>query len=412
MLKLILIALGFLSIILALRVGLFLLNVKPYSEGQVVTFQTALENQPKITSRGQQISLNMPNSQRVIILLGLDPSLNYGDKIKIEGKIKYFTGSNGGRVASINHPKVALIQRGTDSSLILKVRKNIISFFNSKLDQTDSALMLGIVFGIKQQMGNHFYTNLQRTGLLHVIAASGMNISMVGGFFVAFFTLFLKRQLALSVSMLGILLYALLAGFEPSIVRAAIMGILVISAQLLGRQSSAFLGLFGAGFVMLFISPSLIYDIGFQLSFMATFGLIYLRPVFKLNSRLRHLIEKSLIGEDLATTLTAQIVTLPILLINFGSYSLASILVNAIVLWTVPILMVIGGASALLGLILPPLGGLVSYLSLPFLAYFEGVVNWFGSSGASLTIDNIPLTIVIGYYLMLLALIVLVNRRK
>lgn len=417
--KLILIALAFLSIILALRVGLFLANIKPYSEGQVLTFQTTLENQPKITVRGAQVTLNLPNSQRVIVFLSLDPSLNYGDKIKIEGRIKYFKASNGtkalpaGRqVASMSYPRIVLAEKGTDSSLILKVRENIISFFNSKLNQTDSALMLGIVFGIKEQMDSRFYANLQKSGLLHVIAASGMNIAMVGGFFVAFFTLFLKRQLALIVSIFGILLYALLAGLEPSIVRAAIMGTLVLSAQLLGRQNSAFLGLFGAGFVMLFLNPPLIYDIGFQLSFMATFGLIYLRPVFTHNSRLRRLIEKSLIGEDLVTTITAQVITLPILFINFGSYSLVSILVNAVVLWTVPILMIIGGASALLGLIFPPLGGLVSYLALPFLSYFEAVVNWFGSSSSQFTVHSLPFSIMIGYYLLLFALIVYARKRS
>lgn len=410
--KLALTVLGFLSVILVIRVGLFLNSVVPYKESEVVTFQTILENQPKKTARGQQVTLNLPNSERVIVLFGLDPTLSYGDTVKVEGKIKYFTPSNGNKVASINKPKIALIEKGTESSLMLIVRENIISFFNSNLNQTDSALMLGIVFGIKQQMNSHFYANLQRTGLLHVIAASGMNISMVGSFFVAFFVLFFRRQLAIGLSIVGILLYALLAGLEPSIVRAAIMGILVLTASLLGRQSSAFLGLFGAGFVMLFKNPILIYDVGFQLSFMATFGLIYLRPVFTHSLRLNKLIQKSVIGEDLVTTLTAQIITLPILLINFGSYSLTSILVNAILLWTVPILMVIGGFSALVGIIFEPLGGLISYLALPFLAYFEAVVNAFGSQASLFTIDHIPLTIVIGYYLLLFALIVHVNKRK
>ena len=213
------------------------------------------------------------------------------------------------------------------------------------------------------------------------------------------------------LSDLGILFYAFLAGFEPSIVRAAIMGILVFMAQLTGRQNSAFLGLFSAGFIMLFVNPSLIFDIGFQLSFMATLGLIYIRPIFFRKKNLKKLIEKSVVGEDVATTISAQIATLPILLANFGSFSFSSILVNALVLWTVPVIMIIGGISALLGLIFAPIGQILAYISIPFLLYFETVVDFFGARSSQLTIDHLPLTIFFGYYLILFSIILRLRKR-
>ncbi|MEK9208380.1 MAG: ComEC/Rec2 family competence protein, partial [Patescibacteria group bacterium] len=147
------------------------------------------------------------------------------------------------------------------------------------------------------------------------------------------------------------------------------------------------------------------------LSFMATFGLIYLRPVFSLSRRLETFLKRSIIGEDVATTITAQAITLPILLVNFGSYSLASILINGILLWTVPILMIIGGFAALAGLILEPVGRLVAYLALPLLYYFEAIVDSFGSLGSVLTIDQLPFTISLGYYLILLSVIVWIRRK-
>lgn len=410
--KLIFLILASSSFLLILRLALHFVNFKPYPQGKTITFETQLQNQPKISNRGQQVSLTMPNSQRVTARLVLNPLLSYGDKIKIEGRLNYFEGENSNKIAFMNYPKFAITEKGNQQNLILKARESIIGFFNSNLNPKYSSLMLGIVFGIKQEMPQGFYDSLQKTGMLHVIAASGMNITMVGGFFLGLFGLFLRRQLALLLTILGILFYALMAGLEPSIVRATVMGILVFSAQLTGRQTSSFLGLFIAGFIMLFKNPSLLFDLGFQLSFMATLGLIYFRPLFFLNQKLKRLIEKSIIGEDLATTISAQVFTLPILLVNFGSYSLTSVLVNAIVLWTVPVIMILGGLSAVLALIVEPLGTLILYLSIPFLLYFEKVVEIFSKWGGQFEIKSLPILVICGYYLILVSTTLFLKQKK
>ncbi len=410
--KLIFLALASLSLVLILRLAIFSANFTPYPEGQIVSFETRVTSQPKISSRGQQVNLNLPNSQRVSVRFALIPEITYGDTLKVEGKIKYFEVDNGNKVASINYPEFELIERGVDSNLILKVREDIINLFNSSLEPKYSALVLGITFGIKQEMPQDFHDRLEKTGLLHVIAASGMNITMVGGFLMSLFALFLKRQLALVLTMLGIVFYAFMAGLEPSIVRASIMGILVFAAQFTGRQNSSFLGLFIAAFLMLFKNPSLIYDIGFQLSFMATLGLIYLRPLFFIKHRYKKVIEKSFIGDDLATTISAQIFTLPILLLNFGSYSLISVLVNALVLWTVPVIMIIGGVSGIAGLIFDPLGYLLSYLSIPFLLYFEKTIDLSSRFTGGMSVLSIPAPVIIGYYLILASLISYIKKKE
>jgi len=410
--KLILLVLVLLSVILAFRLILYFANSESYLQGQLLTFETTIQSQPKSSSRSQRVSLILPNSQRAVVQFPLKPILSYGDRLRLEGKIQYFKAQNGHRIAFIDYPKILILKKGIEGSLILKVRESIINFFNSSLSPIQSSLMLGIVFGIKQEIPSGFYANLQKTGLLHVIAASGMNISMVGGFLVGIFGLIFKRQLALILSILGILLYVLMAGLEPSIVRASIMGILVFGAQLVGRQNSSFLGLFAAVFVMLFLNPSLLLDLGFQLSFMATLGLIYFRPLFFLNKKIKYLIEKSLLGEDLVTTITAQIFTLPILLVNFGNYSLVSILVNGILLWTVPLLMIIGGLASIFGLLFQPLGRLIAYLSVPLLFYFEKIVNLFAGLGGKFEINNLSVLIICGYYLILVSLVLFIREKR
>ncbi len=401
-----------LFILLSIRIALFYSSVEKYPPGQIISWQAKVLTQPKLSVRGQQFSVSMPNSQRVLLNLKLIPQVSYGDSLLIRGKVDYIEVGEGDLIAFMNYPEFRIVEVGREGSFIIRIREHIISFFNSSLPQTYSSLMLGIVFGIKEEMPADFYLDLQKTGLMHVIAASGMNITMLGGFLSLIFAMFFRRQVALILTILGIILYAVLAGLEPSIVRASIMGILVFLAQLTGRQNSSFLALFFAAFLMLMRTPSLILDVGFQLSFLATFGLVYLRPIFAFIPGIKRFSEKSVIVEDLTTTLTAQISTLPILLANFGSYSLWSIPVNAIVLWTVPILMIIGGAAAIISFLIEPMARVVLYFSVPFLLYFTKIVEVFGSFPGQINIKSMSLMIISGYYLIILAIIVYFRNKK
>ena len=401
---------GGLALILVVRLINFNSSVIKYNSGTIISFKTRLLTEPKITTQGQKFSVFMPNSERISVTAKLNPLLGYGDDLEIRGKIQYFEAENGKQIAFMRFPETRVLSKG-DTKTIFRLRERIVNFFNSTLGLKESALMLGITFGIKEEMPEDFEANLQTSGLMHVIAASGMNITMLGGFLASVFVLFLRRQIALLATMLGIVFYAALAGFEPSIIRAAVMGILVFGAQILGRQSTAFVVLFATGFGMLMINPSLIYDIGFQLSFMATAGLVYLRPVFLINPKLKEAISRSVLGEDLITTSTAQLATMPILLVNFGSYSPWSILVNAVLLWIVPFVMIIGGVAGVISLIFEPLARIITYLSIPFLLYFIKVTDFFGGFQGQVDVSSIPFMIISGYYLILLA-IILWSRNK
>jgi competence protein ComEC len=249
---------------------------------------------------------------------------------------------------------------------------------------------LGIVFGIKQNISSEFLQEIQNVGLTHVIAASGMNVTLVSGFIFYFLSLFFKRQLATFLSILGIVFYVALAGFEPSIIRAAIMGIIVFSSQILGRGQYTFLTLLLTGFIMLFISPEYLLSISFQLSYTATLGILYLPKLFT-----RYV---NLFTQDLITTLSAQIATLPILLLNFGSFSVVSILVNVLVLWTIPILMILGSLAAIFSPIFPIFSTVFLYLCLPFLIYFEKVVSLFSGLMPQVSVDSFPWQFAASYY--------------
>ncbi|HKC14775.1 MAG TPA: ComEC/Rec2 family competence protein, partial [Patescibacteria group bacterium] len=218
-------------------------------------------------------------------------------------------------------------------------------------------------------------------------------------FLSSIFLLFFKRQIALVISIVGIIIYAVLAGLEPSIIRASIMGILVFTASIFGRQTWPLYGLLLAGFVMLMWDPNLLNDIGFQLSFLATIGLLYMKPFFK-----------NKILDGFQTTIFAQAATLPILVSNFGTYSLWSIVVNSLILWTIPLLMVIGGVSAVISFIIFPIAKILLYLSLPLLIFFESVVRFFSGLSGTIKIENLSWQIVLGYYCLLASFILARNK--
>lgn len=401
---------GLLLLILSLRFWFFYHNQTQYKDGEYVSFATTLLSDPETSGSQQRISANLASGERILVIVPLIPEFHYGDTVAVSGTISKRLLSNKKSLLSIYFPKIRAVKSGL--AIVSSVRQKIISIFSMSLPSPSSSLLLGIVFGIKEPMPKEFKDNLRTSGVLHVIAASGMNVTLIGGFISSFFAFFLKRQLALVISIIGIMFYALLAGLEPSIIRASIMGILVFSSQILGRQNMARNGLLIAGFLMLFIQPYLIFDVGFQLSFSATLGLLYIKLLFEQNLRLKTIIKKSLVGSDAITAIAAQLATLPILLANFGSYSLWSILANGLVLWTIPILMVIGGISGAAGLIFMPLGSLLLYLSYPLLLYFERTVNLLGQIESKISIQELSWPIIIGYYSMLISCVLFFRRKS
>ncbi len=183
------------------------------------------------------------------------------------------------------------------------------------------------------------------------------------------------------------------------------MALFAFGAGVAGRQNSSFLALFFAAWLMIFWDPTVATSISFILSFAATLGIVLLDPIFKLT------ILKQDVLEDFRTTLSAQISTTPILLFSFGTYAPISIVTNLLVLWTVPPLMVLGMIAAVLFWI-PILAAPFVYLCLPLLNYFWAVIDFFAARATPITIENIPWTLIVGYYLILGSAIIYFHKRR
>ena len=257
-----------------------------------------------------------------------------------------------------------------------------ISVINSLLPEPHASLLNGILFGIKASMPRTFYNALIDTGTLHIIALSGMNISILAAL-TAQTTLFLGRKASSIFTICLIVLFTIFVGASPSIVRAAIMGCLSLIAVYFGRQSWGLLSLFFASGIMLLINFSLIKNISFQLSFLATFGIILA------NKKMEHLKRKSLIEqprlnwnqlipvfkENLRLTLSAQLFTLPVILYNFHRLSLIAPLANLLTEWVIQPIMVLGLITAFIGWIWLPLAYIVAWITWVPLTYFIIIIE-------------------------------------
>lgn len=402
----------FLVMILFIRIFLFYQSKPLITTEKKTTIEGTIASEPKINNNFQNFQLQLNDGNRVFITTLMDKEYHFQDQLIIIGTLEKRLLNNQVLYTSFM-PEIIPEKSSLGSILALVnlVRQNIITVFNKLLSPDQSALLLGVVFGVRLNISDSFMQSLRGAGVLHVIAASGMNVTLVGGFLSSVFLLFLKRQWAIVFTILGLFFYATMAGLQPSIIRATIMGSFVFSAQLLGRQYLASLALFLTAFIMLFISPFLFFDIGFQLSFLATLGLIYLRPVID-SGFSKTLIRKIPVIEDLTTTIAAQIATLPILLFNFGSYSLYSIIVNALVLWTIPILMVLGGVAAIFSFVFEPITKLFVYLCIPLLMYFEKIVALFPNINSNFDPESIHLSLMFGYYLIITSLILFFRKHE
>ena len=229
----------------------------------------------------------------------------------------------------------------------------------------ESALLNGILIGDDNEIPPAIVAAFRTTGTSHIVSISGFNVSIVIALVVQMLgRIFNKRHVAL-IAIPAIVVYMLLTGASASVVRASVMAMLSLIGQLLWRRGFTLNTLCAAAFVMLAIDPDTLFDGGFQLSFMATLGLVLYadrltQATQRLLTRLVTLVRAERLSGFMAdvvlVTLSAQITTLPLLLANFRQLSIISLLANAIVLPLQPAAMILGMLGSAVGVFTPAIG--------------------------------------------------------
>ncbi len=276
-----------------------------------------------------------------------------------------------------------------------------------------ASLLAGILLGVDTGIPRDLVAAFSATNTAHIIAISGFNIAILAGIFTAFARRVVGERFAVFVVVGGLALYTLLVGAGASVVRAAIMGSLSVIALRVHRPNTALNTLGAAALLMLAGNPFTLYDLGFQLSFLATLGLmLYVTPLTRAfenffarwtsGERAQQLV--GILGDSFIVTLAAQITTTPLILFAFHRLSLVGLLTNLIVLPAQPAVMIWGGIALVAALIVPPLGQPLAWIAWAFLEFTIVVVQTTARLPlASIEIGHVDALVLALYYLALFA---------
>ncbi|HQV92832.1 MAG TPA: ComEC/Rec2 family competence protein [Anaerolineales bacterium] len=278
----------------------------------------------------------------------------------------------------------------------------------------ESSLLAGILLGVDTGLTKELQGAFKNTGTAHIIAISGFNISIIAGIFFTLFSRFFGPRWGSALAVFGIIFYTLLVGGDAAVVRAAIMGTFALFARQIGRRQFAMNTLLAVAMLMCAWNPLYIWDVGFQLSFFATLGLIlYAEPFSQAASNLLHrflgatTVEKITqpLSDFVLLTFAAQLTTIPIMAYHFQRISLVSFLANPFILPAQPAVMILGGVAALLSLIWLPLGQLAAWVAYPFALYTIRVVELFDRiPRGTIFLGDFSFVFVLLFYIALLSL--------
>ena len=349
------------------------------------------------------------------------PEYRYGDRLEIEGLLEtppefedfsyrdYL--ARHGIHSLLRRPRINLLARHQGNFFSAKLyafKGRAQATIARLLPEPQASLLTGILLGVETGIPADLMADFSATGTTHIIAISGFNISIIAGLFSGLSARLFGRRRAMPLAVAGIVLYTIFVGASAAVVRAAIMGSLYVIAIHYGRQSDALNSLMAAAILMTALNPFTLWDLGFQLSFAATLGLVLYTPVIQgwfergLHKLLSEEATKGAIGllnEALIVTLAAQITTLPIIVYNFRTLSLVTLLTNLLILPAQPGVMLWGGVATLAGLLWLPLGQALGWVVWLFLTCTIVIVELTARVPyAALDVGRVSLGLICLYY--------------
>ena len=288
------------------------------------------------------------------------------------------------RVEIVNCREKESIKNPQDVFLWLKrnlmiLRQTLSQQVERYLPEPQSSLLIGVLLGSERAFSNDFEESLRISGTTHIIAASGYNITIL---ILAIGKIlgFINKKWRLILSLIIIWLYCILSGLGASILRATMMGTITIFALLSGNVRNTHILIPSGVFLLILLNPKILFDIGFQLSILATLGLIYLLPSIEefLKKALNIKRINSFLEENLFGTISCTLSTLPIAITIFNKVSLVSVFANILVLPLTESTMLYGTLALLISFIFSNLAKFV--FSIPYiqLKLFETIVEYFG----------------------------------
>ncbi|MEI7772800.1 MAG: ComEC/Rec2 family competence protein, partial [Chloroflexales bacterium] len=389
----------------------------------------AVAGDPRRSEDGQQVVLQVeaarlgatarPAEGRALVALPPFPIYRSGDRLAVTGRLKApqaaerpgefdyraYLAHRGIHVLIPEPKAVRLLPAagGGPLRLLYDAREACRATMVRLLPEPQASLIVGILLGIQSSIPDDVYASFSATGTSHILVVSGWNFTIVAALLGGLTArLRLGRWPAFGLTLAIMWIYALFTGGSAAVLRAAVMASLMVLARTSERRSEPWTLLLAACWIISAADPHTLWDLGFQLSALATASLFaFARPVEGWISRRRPFSWAWMapFSEALTATLAAQVLTLPLILSAFGNLSLIAPLANVLLVPVVPYAMLFGSLALAGGLLWLPLGqllGLLLWLPLTWIA--QGVTLLARPSWAAVVMPPLPLWALLAYY--------------
>ncbi|MEI6222020.1 MAG: ComEC/Rec2 family competence protein [bacterium] len=388
------------------------IDQKPEEQGQVMRLSIQ-PDEISIEKDGERQTVNTIRGHLQISVSKYLPYF-YGDEVVVEGKLstppvyedfdyqEYLQRKD--VFAIIKQPRVETSGKFVGNILLLWLyRFNVFTekTVNQLVSEPESSLLAGLLLGSKRGFSDTYKQAFMTTGTTHIIALSGFNISVI----VAALSILIgnrmnrKKKFWLLVAAIG--LFVLFVGAAPSIMRAALMAGFMLYAQTVGRKREMTTSFLFTAALMTAWNPYTLWDVGFQLSFLSTAGILYIHPKLSKWPWFALVTEKlpNWIGETALLTLCAQIAVLPLIITYFKSISFISIISNVLILEIVPVTMLLGFLVTVTGMASLPFGRAAAMFVYYPLHYILWVIKTCAAVPfAAMTVPSLPVVVSVLYY--------------
>jgi len=385
-------------------------------DGKEISEKVIVAKDPIAKDKYQNVIVKSKNRMKILLNANLYDKLNYGDELNLKCALKIPDNKTEDFNYKMYLAKDGIFYLCQDAEYektgenkgnriylaILKLKNKLSENISEVIPEPEAALANGLIFGGNSQLSKDVADNFSKTGLSHIVAVSGFNVTIIAEYLMLLgIFLGLWRKQAFWFAAGGIFLFVLAVGFPSSAVRAGVMGSLLLWAMKNGRLANSRSAIIFAAAVMLFINPLLLrWDVGFQLSFLATLGIVEFSPFWE-----KYFFQKiggRIFLENIILTLSATVFVIPIIMYNFHSLSLISLLANALVLPIIPLAMSLVFATSVLGLIWQTVSLPLAWVTFLPLKYIIETVNYLASlKWASMTVENFNIGWLIVWYTIL-----------
>jgi competence protein ComEC len=390
--------------LLCASVGLFRFDAATWRESALTQFannEVALEGivvrEPDVRASVQHLYIE-ENGSTELFLVTTDrfTPVSYGDRIVAEGTLKKpeafetdlgrtFDYEGYLRARGVEYAmffaNVSIVGSKEGNPVLehlISWKQKFMNVLEAAVPEPQAGLAEGLLLGVKRALGDDLEGAFRTTGIIHIVVLSGYNLMIVADALMRVLSFFFRPMMRMVFGILAIVLFAVMVGLSATVIRAAIMAALLLYARATGRNGHALRALCVAGVAMLLINPHLlVYDPGFQLSFLATLGLILVSPAIEHFFKLAPTTLQ--IREFIIATIATQIMVLPLLLYLIGEFSVVAVLVNVLILPMVPVAMGLSFFTVVFGAFLPMIASLIGFLASMSLSYIIVTATLFAS---------------------------------